>query len=398
MDIISPILKKAVASNVINKLIDKATNYMRDHCCWKTDLQEELQSLRRLLHQIEEVLVFAEDRLTSHGSSNPELIKWLPQFGDVIDEVEEELDELEYLELEKESDSDIDPSFRPAKRFLRSDDVCERLRACVKNLKTSASDVEKFLVRQTCGIGTGQMHQENLLLTDQSRITSPLPVLSFKGREEEKGKIIQYLLGESVEDSENVHCLPLVAMSGMGKTTLAKQVFDHFENVKKEHFDIKIWVCDSSIDLHVFSLMKKILEDSTGRSESGPLELIPVKLKKELHSKRFLLVLDDVWDDKHLTQWEKLYAPLRYGQKGSWIILTTRLRSVARMASSVIRGTMEPMTLQDLSKDECPSLLYEPAFAGQDLNEFSPPLKIGNETVEKIDGVPLQAESESVEK
>ncbi|KAG6511279.1 hypothetical protein ZIOFF_029338 [Zingiber officinale] len=428
MDVVSPILQVSGASHVVNKLVDKATTYVRDQYYWKTDLQEELQNLRRLLPQIQVIVGFAEDRLTSYGSSNRALMEWLGQFRDGIDEAEEVLDELEYLELEKKANSDknrlsktVDGSVKAAKRFLKFDDLLiERLRACVKNLNASASNAHNFLaiLGQTGGIGTGQMQQEFLPLTDQSRITSSLPEVSFKGREEQKQEIIRYLSGESVEESEiqiseNVHCLPLVAMGGMGKTTLAQQVCDHFENMKKEHFDIRIWVCDSLPDLDATSILKKIL-DSTRQSDdsstnldasnlmkkmldlthqSEPSELIPVKLKEKLSSKKFLLVLDDAWDDKNQTAWKRLCDPLLHGQKGSWILLTTRMESVAKMISKVIKGTMKSMMLQGLSKDECRPLLYEHAFDGQDPNKFPRLKEIGEEILEKLKGVPLLAKS-----
>ncbi|XP_042380219.1 putative disease resistance protein RGA3 [Zingiber officinale] len=404
MDIVSPILEISGVNHVINKLVDKTTNYLQDQCYWETYLQEELKSLQDLLPQIEAVVYFAEHRLTSYESSDRALIKWLWKFRDVIDEAEDVLDELEYLELERKANSDkswlsrrVDASVNAAKRLLKFDDVLGRLRTCVKNLNTSASDVEKFLalVTPTGGVGTGQMQQGILPLSHQSRITFSLPVSSFKGRVEEKEKIIKYLLGEEseIQISENVHCLPLVALGGMGKTALAQEVFDHFKNVKKEHFDIKIWVCDSLPDLNSSNLTKKILEYSTGRSESGPLELIPEKLKEKLHSKRFLLVLDDAWDDKNQREWEKLCAPLLYGQKGSWVLLTTRSKSVANMVAREIKGTMMPMMLQGLSEDECLSLLYEHAFAGQDPNGFPLLKEIGREIVKKLKGVPLLAKS-----
>ncbi|XP_042377360.1 disease resistance protein RGA2-like [Zingiber officinale] len=404
MDIVSPILEISGVNHVINKLVDKTTNYLQDQCYWETYLQEELKSLQDLLPQIEAVVSFAEHRLTSYESSDRALIKWLWKFRDVIDEAEDVLDELEYFELKKKANSDknrlsrrVDASVKAAKRLLKFDDVLARLRTCVKNLNTSASDVGKFLalVAPTGGADIGQTQQGILPLSQQSRITSSLPVLSFKGREKEKQIIIQFLLGEEAEIqiSENVHCLPLVGMGGMGKTSLAQQVFDHFKTVKKEHFDIKIWVCDSLPDLNASNLIKKILEYLTGGSESGPLELIPEKLKEKLHSKRFLLILDDVWDDKNQREWEKLCAPLLYGQKGSWVLLTTRSKSVANMVAREIRGTMMPMMLQGLSEDECRSLLYEYAFAGQDPNGFPLLKEIGTEILKKLKGVPLLAKS-----
>ncbi|KAG6466405.1 hypothetical protein ZIOFF_075796 [Zingiber officinale] len=205
MDIVSPILEISGVNHVINKLVDKTTNYLQDQCYWETYLQEELKSLQDLLPQIEAVVSFAEHRLTSYESSDRALIKWLWKFRDVIDEAEDVLDELEYLELETKANSDkswlsrrVDASVNAAKRLLKFDDVLGRLRTCVKNLNTSASDVEKFLalVTPTGGVGTGQMQQGILPLSHQSRITFSLPVSSFKGRVEEKEKIIKYLLGE----------------------------------------------------------------------------------------------------------------------------------------------------------------------------------------------------------
>jgi hypothetical protein len=66
-----------------------------------------------------------------------------------------------------------------------------------------------------------------------------------------------------------------------------------------------------------------------------------------LKSQKFLLVLDDMWEDDKL-KWEQFYAPLRHGLECSMILVTTRLESIARLVTT---SNCKPVKLEGLPDD-----------------------------------------------
>ncbi|XXG52778.1 hypothetical protein AAC387_Pa03g1003 [Persea americana] len=172
-------------------------------------------------------------------------------------------------------------------------------------------------------------------------------------------------------------------MGGLGKTTLAQLAYN--DDTIKKHFEVRIWVCVSdNFDLR--RLMDAIIEQVCGKA-SGCVELEPLhcKLRETLSGKRFLLVLDDVWNEDQ-EKWDKLKSILTCGGKGSIIIVTTRSEKVA-----LNTGTVPIFRLACLSNDDCWSLFKRRAFMGR--AEHPNLVAIGKEIVKKCGGVPLAAKA-----
>ncbi|XP_020270619.1 putative disease resistance protein RGA4 [Asparagus officinalis] len=141
------------------------------------------------------------------------------------------------------------------------------------------------------------------------------------------------------EEDERSTCVSLFSIAGhggVGKTTLTQLVFDD-ESLDK-CFKSKIWVC-ISFPFDAKKVMKDMIEYAAGsKLEVGGLGALLEALKKLISCGKFLLVLDDAWDDDDLFAWGKLFASLRSGQRASKILLTTRKESVADMTSSALGG------------------------------------------------------------
>ncbi|KAI9125357.1 hypothetical protein K1719_003973 [Acacia pycnantha] len=203
------------------------------------------------------------------------------------------------------------------------------------------------------------------------------------GREEDKVRIVNFLVGQA-SSFDDASVYPIVGMGGLGKTTLAQLVFN--DEKITEHFLLKIWVCVSQ-DFDVKRMLKAIMESATGHScESLDLDPLQRKLQETLQRKRFLIVLDDVWNDDQ-EKWDKLKYVLSCGSRGSSILVTTRLAKVAS-----IMETQPSHLLSGLSIDDCWELFKQRAF-GPDREEHAQLVDIGKEIVKKCGGVPLAAKA-----
>ncbi|XP_060975071.1 putative disease resistance protein RGA3 isoform X1 [Cannabis sativa] len=196
------------------------------------------------------------------------------------------------------------------------------------------------------------------------------------GREDEKREIIRMLV--EMEFGEDVSFIPMVGIGGLGKTTLAQCVFND-ERVQK-HFEQKMWVCVSDV-FDVKLLVGKILNSNASNS----LENLQNELRSKLSGKKYLLVLDDVWNENG-EEWHKLETLLKCGGKGSRVLVTTRSEMVARITQS----TIGPIKVKGLSDDISWSLFKRMAFKkGQEPVEGSKGKELGMEVVKKCKGVPL---------
>ncbi|XP_040960407.1 putative disease resistance RPP13-like protein 1 [Gossypium hirsutum] len=171
-------------------------------------------------------------------------------------------------------------------------------------------------------------------------------------------------------------------MGGMGKTTLAQLVYN--DATINESFDLKAWVCVSDY-FDAIAITKAILQSITSEScDYSNLDLLQVKLKEKLSGKRFLLVLDDIWNENY-NDWTILRSP--FGA-GTHIIVTTRLQIV----SSIV-DPLKAFHLDKLSDDDCLSIFTQHALKARNFDGHLQFKEIGEKIVRRCNGLPLAAKA-----
>nr|ANJ02796.1 RGA 0.1 [Solanum demissum] len=162
---------------------------------------------------------------------------------------------------------------------------------------------------------------ENVLSSERTPSRSfPSIDEEIVGFEEDAESIIQKLTG----CTEELDVVSIVGMPGLGKTTLAKKVFTH-PSVDK-HFDVQAW-CSISKEYNLRKMCSEILKQVLGSVDGIRNEDMPDKLRKSLMNKRYLIVLDDIWE---VEAWEELQLSFPDDENGSRVVLTTRDEEVAR--------------------------------------------------------------------
>ena len=230
------------------------------------------------------------------------------------------------------------------------------------------------------------MANQSQCVVRNTRLTTSFPVEDkVYGRDTERDKIVDLLIKGK---SSDLQVLPIVGIGGVGKTTLARFVYG--DQRIKEHFGLRIWVCVST-NFDTMRLTREILEHvCTDRQQFEKITNFNVLqdiLLKNLENKRFLLVFDDMWEEKDRRGWFSLLAPLKHNHvPGCMILATTRRPSVAKMI-----GTMDPISVKGLDEKEF-WLFFKACAFGNDSHEGHPSLQsIGQQIVIALKGCPLAA-------
>ncbi|KAM0065236.1 putative P-loop containing nucleoside triphosphate hydrolase, leucine-rich repeat domain superfamily [Helianthus debilis subsp. tardiflorus] len=212
---------------------------------------------------------------------------------------------------------------------------------------------------------------EQTSLVDESKVM---------GREVDKVALLRKLLGNEA-CNQNVSVVSIVGLGGIGKTTLAKVLYND-KNVKS-HFTLRAWVSVSN-EFDVAGISKAIFQALGGGQEQfDSLNLLHEALKEKLEGKKFLVVLDGVWNENH-EKWERLRSPFVVGAPGSKIIITTQKTEVATVMNSV-----QPYNLEVLSDEIALSLFAKYALDEENFDNHPSLGTIALSIVKKCKGLPM---------
>ncbi|KAH0756931.1 hypothetical protein KY290_020424 [Solanum tuberosum] len=208
------------------------------------------------------------------------------------------------------------------------------------------------------------------------------------GHEEEEARIIDQLLDE--HESE-LDVISIVGMPGLGKTTLANKVYNN--TLVASHFNVRAWCTVSQkynkskvlweILQQVTASEKKESEDDLAKKQRRVVESeedLAENLRVALYDKRYLIVLDDVWD---IATGEMLIACFPKVERGNRVILTSRSTEVGLK----VKCRSDPLHLQLLTLGKSWELFEKRVFGeGSFPAELS---DVGHQIVEKCQGLPL---------
>uniref|UniRef100_A0A0D9VVV7 NB-ARC domain-containing protein n=1 Tax=Leersia perrieri TaxID=77586 RepID=A0A0D9VVV7_9ORYZ len=221
---------------------------------------------------------------------------------------------------------------------------------------------------------------------DEEDIIFPVPTTphvdepTIFGRDEDKEKIIKMLLSVYGANGGDVSVLPIVGMGGVGKTALVQLVYNDQRTLNR--FDLMGWVhVSENFDLK--TIMSKIIMSFTKKPcQVTEMDQLQYMLIEQVVGRKFLLVLDDVWNERK-DLWDVVLSAMSPAQS-SIILVTTRNTSVSTMVQ-----TMHPYMVSCLPFEESLQLFKQMAFSHQGESMEIDFEDIGRKIVKKCAGLPL---------
>ncbi|CAM0884796.1 unnamed protein product [Alopecurus aequalis] len=327
-----------IASAVGKHVASKLGELVKDEIALLWGFEEEVEGMREKMEDLEALMQDADDRMRRGERDGKAVGRWLAKFKSVAYDVEDVLDDLDANELINETKSKVKLFFSENNQLLQRSTIAH-------NMKKVREKIEEIqLAGQTLNLVRHEARAEGNRSMETFAASSNGGVkIGMVGRDTEMEKIISLLLKS--EANEDISIIPIIGLGGIGKSTL-------------------------------------FLHDN---------------LKKELATTRYLIVLDDLWEEDG-EKLEDLKRMLQYGCKGSKIIVTTRNKSVVQTLSTgflakerkiCLVTEPEQIHLGFLSPSDSWEVMKQRALGPDD--EQSGLEEIGREIAEKCGGLPLVA-------
>ncbi|CAO2144312.1 unnamed protein product [Urochloa humidicola] len=247
------------------------------------------------------------------------------------------------------------PSKRSAKRFIKKmKDAFNKVKVHhdigqeIKDIKERVKEIAERRHRYKVDVIT----PAKVIEVDPRIASLYTKAADLVGIDDAREELITMLTKGDDTSMQLQRIVSVVGFGGLGKTTLAKAVYDKLKGQfgctafvpVGRNPDLKKVLKDILIDLRMDSNLQ-ILDER---------QLIN-KLREFLENKRYFIVMDDVWDTK---SWETIKLALLENNIASRIIITTRTDEVAKEADEVYK-------LQPLSKDNSRKLFFARIIGGE---------------------------------
>ncbi|VAI52512.1 unnamed protein product [Triticum turgidum subsp. durum] len=362
------------ATGAMSSLLPKLGKLLKEEYDLQKRLKKGIRDLKDELLVIEVALLKVSD--VPLDKLDPLVKIWANDVRELSYAIEDSLDSF-MVRVEGVEPTEPHTFFRFIKKTCKKASklkIRRKIANDIKDVKIQVKEVKERYDRYKDVIGNtnAKMEVDPRLLAMYSKVSD------LVGIEKSMDELTERLSKGDDPSGERLKVVSVVGFGGLGKTTLAKAVYDKL----KKSFDCAVFVpVGQSPDT------KKVLRDILleldrelykASATMDEWQLIN-QLQTFLVGKRYFFVIDDIWD---IRTWEMIKCAFMDSHPESRLIITTRLVDVGTKAGGIYN--MEP-----LSSDNSELLFYTRTCGGEGLTSSNQHVEVTNKILKKCGGVPL---------
>ncbi|PHU17201.1 hypothetical protein BC332_12896 [Capsicum chinense] len=367
-----------MADAFVSFAVQKLGDFLIQEVNLRLGLREDVQWLRNELLFMQSFIKHAEE----NPSGDQRVQQWVFEINSVAN------DAVAILETYSFGASDVDGF---ASRLKACTCICTKetkfykVGKEIQSLKQRIMDISRK--RETYGItdinnAPTRPNNQSAMVRTLRRTTSYVDDQDrlFVGFRE----VVEILLAELLKEEPRRSVISIFGMGGLGKTTLARNLYTNPNIVSS--FPTRAWICVSQ-EYNTMDLLRNIIKSIQRRTKEN-IDLLEKMTETDLETylrdllkeEKYLVVVDDVWRRE---AWESLKRAFPDSKSGSRVIITTRKEDVAERADN--KGFVHK--LRYLSQEESWDLFCKKLLDVQAM--VSAMERLAKDMVDKCGGLPL---------
>ncbi|XP_037434261.1 disease resistance protein RPM1-like [Triticum dicoccoides] len=347
-------------------------------------IAHEVTALRRLFSEMEEIkdelecmqtFLQVSERLRDHDETMATFVRKVRTLSFGIEDVVDEFS----CKFCDDHGGAASRAIRKLRRIRTWHRLAFRLVRIKASLKIAVERVKMFNTEGISKVQQPQAQDKKLGPSESAGlVTADCPV----GIEHNRDLLIGWLTDEIQQNM----VISVWGMGGVGKTTLVTHVYNIIKPRFERHAFITVSQHCRSVDLLRQILKKFCKKDhnvtlSEGIDSMDRESLVEI-MQSYLHSRRYVLVLDDLWD---ANVWFEIRDAFAGGDGSSKIVLTSRIHDVASLAKDKYIIDLRPLESQHSWDLFCKEAFWK-------MEDKSCPRELeasGQKIVESCDGLPI---------